>query len=118
MCPAVFTDKDGEVRLITGAAGGSMISTATAWVAIQNLWFGRDIKEAIDSKRLHHQLYPMTLQYESGFDQDVVQSLEDIGHVTEEFPTGDSIVTGIAFGEDGKIYANSDYRKAPEVDGI
>lgn len=69
MCPVVFTDKDGEVRLITGAAGGSMISTATAWVAIQNLWFGRDIKEAIDSKRLHHQLYPMTLQYESGFDQ-------------------------------------------------
>ncbi|KAB7495154.1 Gamma-glutamyltranspeptidase 1 [Armadillidium nasatum] len=118
MCPVVFTDKDGEVRLITGGAGGSMISTATAWVAIQNLWFGRDIKEAIDSKRLHHQLYPMTLQYEDGFDQSVVQSLEDIGHVTEEFPSGDSIVTGIALGEDGKIYANSDYRKAPEVDGI
>ncbi len=34
---------------------------------IRNLWFGEDIKEAIDSPRFHHQLFPMTLNYEEGF---------------------------------------------------
>ncbi len=28
-----------------------------------------DINEAVDSKRLHHQLLPMQLRYEEGFEQ-------------------------------------------------
>ncbi|KAB7495155.1 hypothetical protein Anas_09325 [Armadillidium nasatum] len=118
MCPSIFTDKDGNVRLIIGASGGSLIPSSVAWTAMRNLWFGKDIKESVDSRRLHHQLYPMILQYEEGFDQDVVKSLEDIGHVTDEFQIGSSIVSGIALGEDGKIYANSDWRKTPTVDGV
>lgn len=34
---------------------------------IRNLWLGENIKEAIDSPRFHHQLFPMTLNYEKGF---------------------------------------------------
>lgn len=34
---------------------------------IRNLWFGEDIKSAIDSPRFHHQLFPMTLNYEEAF---------------------------------------------------
>ncbi len=34
---------------------------------IRNLWFGETIKEAIDSPRMHHQLFPMKFQYEKGF---------------------------------------------------
>jgi gamma-glutamyltranspeptidase len=34
---------------------------------IRNLWLGEDIKEAIDSPRFHHQLFPMTLNYEKSF---------------------------------------------------
>lgn len=33
---------------------------------IRNLWLGEDIKGAIDSPRFHHQLFPMTLNYEKG----------------------------------------------------
>ena len=36
-------------------------------ILIRNLWFGETIKEAIDSPRIHHQLFPMTFQYEKGF---------------------------------------------------
>jgi hypothetical protein len=34
---------------------------------VRNLWFGENLKEAIDSYRIHHQLLPMNFQYESGF---------------------------------------------------
>ena len=36
---------------------------------IHNLWLGDDIKTSIDTRRLHHQLAPMTLKYEPDFPQ-------------------------------------------------
>ncbi|XP_050701695.1 scoloptoxin SSD14-like isoform X3 [Eriocheir sinensis] len=117
MCPAIFVDSNGDVRLVIGAAGGTKISSGTAWVVLNNLWLGKDIKEAIDARRIHHQLFPMTLSYESGTQSDVVEGLESIGHVTEMFGVGGSVVCGVAR-QDGKLYANSDFRKAGEVDGL
>lgn len=34
---------------------------------MNNLWFGNNIKEAIDKRRIHHQLLPMELEIEEGF---------------------------------------------------
>lgn len=118
MTPAVLVDSKGNVRLIVGAAGGTKISSAVAWVSLRNLWFGDNIKEAIDARRIHHQIYPMTLSYENGILQKIVSGLQDIGHDTEEFGIGGSVICGIARGDNGKIYANSDFRKAGEVDGF
>ncbi|KAK7082763.1 hypothetical protein SK128_003095 [Halocaridina rubra] len=118
MCPAVFIDSQGNARLILGAAGGTKISSAVAWASLRNLWFGDDIKEAIDARRIHHQIYPMTLSYENGILKDIIEGLEKIGHETDEFGVGGSVICGIARGNNGLIYANSDFRKAGEVAGF
>lgn len=49
--------------------------------------------------------------------QEIVKGLEDIGHVTKKFSVGGSVVCAIAR-QNGKIYANSDFRKSGEVDGF
>lgn len=41
---------------------------------------GFDFDDAIVEKRLHHGLFPNVVQYEAGFDGNVVQYLQNIGH--------------------------------------
>ena len=38
-------------------------------VALHNLYFGLDLKTAVDTPRLHHQLLPNEIRYEDGFDE-------------------------------------------------
>ncbi|XP_052253641.1 glutathione hydrolase 1 proenzyme-like [Dreissena polymorpha] len=116
MSPAVFVDDKGDVKMVVGAAGGSRITTATAWVAAQVMWFRENIKEAIDSLRLHHQLLPPMFTYEKGFDMDIIKGLKALGHNATEVSPGMSIVQGITR-QDGYLYANSDYRKGGTPDG-
>ena len=34
MCPAIILDSEGQVRIVAGAAGGTKITTSTAFVSI------------------------------------------------------------------------------------
>ncbi|XP_065561496.1 scoloptoxin SSD14-like isoform X2 [Artemia franciscana] len=115
MVPTIVV-KDGQVRLVVGAAGGTKITSATAYVLLRNLWFGDDIKSAIDAKRIHHQIFPMNLQYESGFTPYFVDELETFGHNVTQFLGWGSVVVGLSK-ENDLIYANSDFRKGGDVDG-
>ncbi|KAL8592955.1 hypothetical protein ACOMHN_050782 [Nucella lapillus] len=71
MCPAILVSPSGDVRFVVGAAGGSRITTATAFVTSHELWLGEDVGQAVRDLRLHHQLLPQYLDYEEGFDQAV-----------------------------------------------
>lgn len=35
---------------------------------MQTMWFGKNLEDAIEDKRIHHQLYPEYVSYEKGFD--------------------------------------------------
>jgi len=87
-------------------------------VALRTLWLNETIKEAIDARRVHHQLYPMVLQYEKDFPASYASAFELKNHTIQEFSLGESVVVGVSRGEDGTLYANSDFRKQGSVAGI
>ncbi|WAR05429.1 GGT1-like protein [Mya arenaria] len=100
MCPAVLVDSNGEVSMVVGAAGGSRITTATAWVATRVLWLGESIKQSIDSPRIHHQLLPPEFSYEPGIEKAVIDGLVALGHNATQVSPGKSIVQGVTRGGD------------------
>ncbi|XP_046419011.1 glutathione hydrolase 1 proenzyme-like [Neodiprion fabricii] len=116
MIPTILVDENKKVRLVIGGAGGTKIISGTSIAMLLNLWLGYDIKEAVDARRLHHQLYPMTIQNENGFSSNVLAYLEEIGHTTSTYSGLGSAITGISV-QDGSVTANSDYRRQGVVAG-
>ncbi|XP_058800051.1 scoloptoxin SSD14-like [Phymastichus coffea] len=117
MSPTILVDEDNKVKLVIGAAGGTKITTAVASIIVLHLWNGYNIKEAIDTHRLHHQLFPMVIQNEKNFPQSVLQYLHNIGHNVTTFSGIGSAVTGIS-NNNGQIMANSDYRRLGRTAGF
>lgn len=68
MAPLILLDKNTQhIRQVVGASGGTRITTTIAQVALLNLWFNENIKDAIDSPRLHSQLLPEQVFVENTF---------------------------------------------------
>lgn len=68
--------------------------------------------DTIDEKRFHHQLAPMYVDYEIGFNETVLQGLVDLGHeiYTEATSYGFVAVTAIAR-EGNKLTPKFDSRR-------
>jgi len=117
--PVLLADKAGDMRLVIGAAGGSRIIPAVVEVVANVLWFGEDLRRAIDAPRFYHQLLPDILEYEEGgFPETVLQLLAKRGHTLKPISRiKGSVVTAITRNATA-IYANADYRKRGGVAGF
>jgi gamma-glutamyltranspeptidase/glutathione hydrolase/leukotriene-C4 hydrolase len=116
MTPTVVLDKNNDVRLVIGGSGGSKIITAVAQVIINNLWINTNIKDCIDAKRFHHQLFPEVLEAEVGTDKPLRAFLLGKGHALScSYPS--SVLQGIARLGRGNIQATCDIRKSGLPDG-
>jgi gamma-glutamyltranspeptidase/glutathione hydrolase len=73
---------DKGVALVTGAAGGPRIVSATLQILLDVLVFGLNAQQAIATPRIHHQWEPDFLFYEPGLPPDVVLALEKKGQKT------------------------------------
>ncbi|XP_059155209.1 glutathione hydrolase 1 proenzyme-like isoform X1 [Physella acuta] len=117
MCPAIVWDeKAKKVRLVTGAAGGSKITTSTALNIMDVLWFGMSLPASIDRPRLHHQLMPPELVVEKDYPETILNGLRAKGHVTKNM-VGYSVVQAADVLENG-IVGTADFRKGGEPSGF
>lgn len=70
----------------------------TLQIFVNYFWLNETLKESMAMKRLHHQLMPMEIKYESGLDSELVNGLSRKGHKTTEMtdPQSSTFVTAIS----------------------
>ncbi|XP_028139262.2 glutathione hydrolase 1 proenzyme-like [Diabrotica virgifera virgifera] len=108
MSPSILTDKHDNVKLVIGGIGGPKIITSIAQTIMRLRWLNNNLKEAVDTPKVHHQLLPMTLVYEYGLIDELVQNLKALGHTT--YRKTDSAVYALQR-ENDKIIGIHDSRK-------
>ena len=95
MAPTIVLDAQGQVLLVTGAAGGPTIITATMEVILNVIEHHMSLADAMVAPRFHHQALPDTIRYErNGLTGVVVDSLTKMGH-TLQASTGIANVNSI-----------------------
>lgn len=96
MNPAIVLDANGDVRLLVGAAGGTKITTSTAAVIMKYLIRNKSIGDSVNDGRLHHQLIPMRVDYETEVSNEVTDYLKKVGHkMADNDDAGFAAVTAI-----------------------
>lgn len=124
MCPAIIVDRNDNVVMVIGAAGGKQITSASVYVLAHNLWFGYDVGKAVDAIRIHHQLKPNYLNFEEHLPDGVLVGLLRKGHHLmphSGFPSVVQLVKSTCHQPqhpDGCLEAVCDHRKKGTPDGF
>lgn len=100
MTPTIILDENKNVRMLIGGAGGTRITTGVAFTIINHLMFGETLRYSFDTSRIHHQLTPMELEYEKGFDMSIIKELNEKFNHTVKISTSHASVTSIAMYND------------------
>ena len=84
MAPTIVL-QDGHLFLVLGSRGGPRIISAVAQVLANVIDYKRNIQQAVDAPRFHHQWMPDVLRVEkNGFSPEAGNRLGAMGHKIEE----------------------------------
>lgn len=118
MSPIIMMDDKKDVTMVIGGAGGILIMTSIIQFIINTVYLKVSLTDALALKRLHHQLQPMQVQFEDGYDQQqILRFLESKGHETFSYPP---ITSGFAsviaiMNRNGVLEAATDPRRGGKV---
>ncbi|KAL5594732.1 hypothetical protein BROUX41_001646 [Berkeleyomyces rouxiae] len=76
----IIMEKDGRLDLVIGAAGGSRIISTIVQSIVDIIDRNMTCKEALASPRLHDQVVPETMYYETNYDNGTIDYLRSLGH--------------------------------------
>lgn len=112
MCPSIVVNRNGDVELVIGAAGGTKILSSVSHMILRQMFFNESLYEAVLAPRIHHQLLPMIVQYEERFDESVLDGLKARGHELKEITreVGFGSAMAVSF-RDGELEAHFDSRR-------
>jgi gamma-glutamyltranspeptidase/glutathione hydrolase len=110
MTPTIVL-RDGVPVLALGGAGGPRIITGTLQTLLNVVVFGRDVQQALDAPRIHHQWVPEELLCEDALAPDVLRALGLKGHALDIQRSLGNRVQAVEIGE-GWLEAASDPREA------
>lgn len=79
MAPVIIEHTDGSLYLAAGGSGGSRIF-GSVFQTILNLDWGLDASQAVEFGRLHDQLYPLCVDIDNVYPQDLIEDLATRGH--------------------------------------
>ncbi|BFZ09345.1 hypothetical protein BsWGS_12384 [Bradybaena similaris] len=106
MSPTIAVDKTGQAVLIVGAAGGTRITTTTAFLTSLTVWLGKRMQLAMATPRIHHQLLPDEAVITNNAPEWLVAGLKEKGHQVRLL-SPISTPTGILQLTPGHIYADA-----------
>ena len=103
MAPTMIFNKDGELSLITGSPGGSLIPAAILRVVTGVIDFELDIGQATMLPRVHKDWPTTGILHERTLNADSIRGIRNIGHkMTPEHTMGSTqsihIVDGVNYG--------------------
>ncbi|XP_049619491.1 gamma-glutamyltransferase 1a [Syngnathus scovelli] len=110
MSPTIIFDKDKRVKMVVGASGGTKITTATALVILNSLFFKYNLRKAVTEPRVHNQLNPNLTVVEQDFDKRILEGLIEKNHLTRLQSNPDSVVQ-VVMRQGEHLFAESDPRK-------
>ncbi|XP_037938425.1 scoloptoxin SSD14-like [Teleopsis dalmanni] len=79
-CPSIVLDKDGNLQLLIGGAGGAKITTSVAQTILRYFMLNQSTDESVHAGRVHHQLAPMAVDIEPDVPQSTRDYLLKVGH--------------------------------------
>ena len=120
MSPSILFKGDSPIAAY-GSPGGSTIINSVFQITLNLIDHGLAIQEAIDAPRISSTTSNPTgasIRREEGFSEDVIQELEDLGHVFRSPSSIGSVQAIVIDLQTGKQYGGADQRREGTVIGL